>query len=78
MASHRFALVLDDTGELAEPPVFVTSAATWEEGDTFYTDVPRRRFRVVAILPMSDEDEPEVREAFDALWVVEPVDPRTD
>jgi hypothetical protein len=62
-------------GELANPPVFVTDLSSWEEGLTFSAGGSRaaRRFRILAILPFTEDDEGEVREQFDAIWVVEPV-----
>jgi hypothetical protein len=55
------ALVLSD-GELAHPPVLLTDLSSWREGETFLTNGSRvaQHFRILTILPITDEDDDEV------------------
>ena len=54
----------------ASPAAFVTPYADWKAGDTIVTRAGR--LRIVEIDP---EVDPELRAAFDAVWVVERVAP---
>ena len=66
MNGYRFALMLEN-GEPANPAVFNTILAGWQEGDTFVAGADLQWFRIVAIDASTDEND-----TFHAIWVVEP------
>jgi hypothetical protein len=72
MSGFRFALVLEDD-EPADRPAFNTIVPTWREGDEFLAGELLQRFRIAGISPVKDPGDPAAG-AFDAFWLVEPVE----
>jgi hypothetical protein len=65
----RYLLILENRLP-ARPAAFVTSRTDWAPGDTIVT-----RSGAMRILEIEPEIEPELRSDFDAVWVVERVQP---
>jgi hypothetical protein len=59
-----------ESGEPADPAVFVTEVPGWRVGDEFLAGAELTRFRIVAIDPTMNPDD--ARATFNAVWVVEP------
>jgi hypothetical protein len=66
---HSYLLKLE-SGESADPTVFVTDRESWQPGDPF-TARDGGRWRIVSV----DTAPPLLAdEGFEAVWVVEPLD----
>jgi hypothetical protein len=67
---YRFVLVLQ-SGEPGEPGVFATLVPDWGVGDTFVVGSALRKFRILAIDPVRDD---QLLRGIQSVWTVEPVD----